>query len=332
MGGENRHEGVRMIIKFNKFERVAGLFVAAAVVGSVLAAVAVAVKKGWFSSKIPYETVMTSADGIHSGTLVQIAGLRAGSVDDVELLSADKVRVRFAVMEKFRKQIRTDSKIQILRPFIIGEKVLEVSVGSENENLMPPGDVIPVHSSFDIMDLVSGKKLGPFLGTLDKLSDNLRVLGEAFSDSKRTESLVKMFDRVGPLLVNMNKMAISVNRVTDGLNNHKRLEILVGNLTTLTSQVNHVVAGIQAESPNAGRDLGLLIRNLGNLVGEMEKLTPAITAIAPELPRTTLKAVEALNEAVVLLKAFQKSFLLRGSVKEVKEEEARKPASDSSGK
>ena len=73
--------------------------------------------------------------------------------------------------------------------------------------------------------------------------------------------------------------------------------------------------------------MGQMVTNLNVLTAEMQKLAPAIAAIAPDLPKTSLKAVEALNETVVLLKALQKSFLLRGNVEEVCEQE-RQPASN----
>ncbi len=65
------------------------------------------------------------------------------------------------------------------------------------------------------------------------------------------------------------------------------------------------------------------------LLTEFQKLTPAIAVIAPELPRTTKRAVEALDETVVLLKAMQRSFLLRGKVEEIRQEEGRRPANTS---
>lgn len=315
-----------MITKFNKFERVAGLFVLTAVVGSLVTAVMVAVKKGWFASKTSFETYMITADGIHPGTLVQISGLRAGAVDEVELVSADRIVVRFSVFDKFRPQIRKDSSIQVLRPFVIGDRVLEVGVGSEQEPELQAGETIPIKSSFDIMDLFSGKKLGPFLGTLEKFSENLRVLGEAFSDPERSRQFIKMFDRVGPLLANMNEMAQGVIKVTDIATRQKRLDILIGNLTNLTTELGQVVPAVVAEVPDLGKQLGQVVRNLNTLTFELQKLTPAIAAIAPELPKTSLRAVEALNETVVLLKALQKSFLLKGKVDEVREEE-RSPAS-----
>ncbi len=60
-----------MKIKFNKFERVAGVFVGVAIIGSVAISAAVAVKKGWFAPKVEYHTYMESAEGIHPGTQVQ---------------------------------------------------------------------------------------------------------------------------------------------------------------------------------------------------------------------------------------------------------------------
>jgi phospholipid/cholesterol/gamma-HCH transport system substrate-binding protein len=53
--------------------------------------------------------------------------------------------------------------------------------------------------------------------------------------------------------------------------------------------------------------------------------------VGPELPGASRRLLEALNETVVLLKAMQKSFLMRGNVREVREEEEalrRAPAAD----
>lgn len=315
-----------MKIKFNKFERVAGLFVGAAMLGSLGASVGVAVKKGWFSSKVPFETVLPSGDGIHSGTVVQIAGLRAGAVTDVELISANEVLVKFEVAEKFQPQIREDSALQVLRPFIIGDKVIEINIGSDSKPIMHAGARFETKSSFDIMDVFSGKKMGPLLGTIERLSENLRILGEAFSDPERTKSLVKMFDRLAPLINNVNDMALGVSKVTDVALKQKRLDTIVGNLSALTTDLSGIVPEMRAETPELGKQLGQMVKSLNVLTREMEKLAPAITAIAPELPRTSLRAVEALDETVVLLKAIQKSFLFKGKVEEVRDEEKRSPA------
>ncbi|MBK9037687.1 MAG: MCE family protein [Bdellovibrionales bacterium] len=54
--------------------------------------------------------------------MVQVSGLRAGEVSEVELLNNEQVMVKFRVLEKFSVRVREDSRIQVIRPFLIGER------------------------------------------------------------------------------------------------------------------------------------------------------------------------------------------------------------------
>lgn len=318
-----------MKIRFNKFEKVAGLFVGFALLSCVIGMVAIAVKNGWFSLKVAYQTELETADGVHAGTTVQIAGLRVGSVTDVDLQGNDRVLVKFEVLEKFKSKIRSDSHVQMFRPFVLSDKVLEVSVGSEGAEELAAGASIPMQSTSDIMDLLSGKKMGTALASFDKLADSLRIVGEAFADPKRTQALVQMLDRLNPLVQNLNVMSLEVVKVTGAVNKQKSLEKIVANLARLSDELATVVPSFAKEVPDVGQQIGQIVRNLNVLTTEFQKLTPAVAAIAPELPRTTRRAVEALDETVVLLKAMQRSFLLRGSVDEIRKEESRRPANTS---
>lgn len=287
-----------MKIKFNKFERVAGLFVLTALAGVVSFTVAVAVRKGWFDSKVHYTSTLFSAEGLHTGTLVQVAGLRAGQVEEVILVTGEEVKVKYYVFDKFRDKIKQDTVLKVVRPFIIGEKVLDLSVGSVDSDMLQAQSEIPYQETFDMMDILSGRKVGDFLGSIEKVTNNLKVLLEAFADSKRTKSMVAMFDRLEPLINNLNAMSSEVTKLSRSANSENRVDKLLTNVIALTE--------------------------------EMQKLTPAINAIAPDLPRTSKRAVEALDETVVLLKAFQKSFFFKGNVRDVREEELkmRQPASE----
>lgn len=288
-----------MKVKFNKFEKVAGAFVGIALLTFVFVTVAVAVKRGWFASKVRFTTTLMTADGVHPGTVVQISGLRAGSVEDVELLSASEVKVRFYVLGKFAEQIRQDSVAQVFRPFIIGEKVLEVTVGSKTQPILAAHSELPMQPSFDVMDVLSGKKLGTFISSFDRMAESVRIFAEALSDPARSRALVGMLDHMAPLIKNLNHMSLQVTKMTDTALEQNRLETMMTNLNELTE-------------------------NMNELTGEFKKLTPAIAEIAPDLPRTTRRAVEALDETVVTLKAMQRSWFLRGNVKDIKQEEQNK--------
>ena len=122
-----------MKIKLSKFERVAGIFLIGAVIGSIAMTAGVAIKKGWFTKKIHFETNLDNAEGIHPGTVVQMSGLRAGDVTEIELLNTERVRIKFKVLEHFAARVRKDSYVQVIRPFVIGEKVYKEYKDPKNE-------------------------------------------------------------------------------------------------------------------------------------------------------------------------------------------------------
>ncbi len=317
-----------MKLKFNKFERVAGFFVLFAFLGVILTALTVAIKQGWFDAKIHYTTIFEAADGIHQGTLVQMSGLKAGAVDDVELQSDNTVRVQFYVLGKFQDRIREDSVVQLIRPFIIGERVLEVSVGSNDKNIVLANGQVASVESTDLMTLISGKHLNNYLGKVGGILANMQILVEAFADKNRAESIVRMFDRVEPLLKNLNTMSNEVIKLSMQATRDDGVQKLVANLAVTTHEINLILPELNKQNPLLAKDLAVMTKNLATVT---KALGPAIDEVGPDLPQASRRLVETLNETVVTLKAMQKSFFMKSSVEEVREEEAahrRLPASN----
>jgi phospholipid/cholesterol/gamma-HCH transport system substrate-binding protein len=321
-----------MKLQFNKFERMAGIFVIVAVFGFFASLLSVAVKQGWFENKVFYTTVFQSAEGVHMGTSVQIAGLKAGSVDDVELTAENKIFIHFYVFAKFNDRIRTDSVTSLIRPFVIGERVLDVSPGSQSAEKLAANSKITSAESTDLITMMSGRELGESMAAMTEMLGNLKNLAQAFLNKDRTNSFLQMFDHIDPLIKNLNSMSVEVVKLSKTATKDDRLGQVLADLSVTTKQLNAMLPEFQQASPHVAKDMGTLLTNLTELTTEFRVLIPAVQAIAPELPRTSKRAVEALDEAVVLMKSMEKSFLVRGNVKEVREEEeaakrARTPAS-----
>lgn len=324
-----------MKVKFSKFERVAGLFVLSTIVGGVAMLIGVAVKQGWFETKVPFKTTFRNADGVREGTAVQMAGLRAGSVTSVELRSNNVVHVQFEISEKYHRLVRQDSVARLIRPFVISEKVLDVSVG----DLQLPNAVaqaeLKSEATSDIMDLVSGKTLTPYVDTMGKMFENLRVVAEAILDPNRSKDIIRIFDQLSPLVNNMNNMSREVSSLIKDTNKNKQLVHIVNNLALTTQEVNKILPVLaelapvmSREAPKLAADMSRIAHTMALLTDELQKTLPAIknamNEVGPEIPRATRRAMEALDETVVTLKALQKSFILRGNTKEVRDEEAKR--------
>ena len=321
-----------MKVKFNKFERVAGIFVLATIVGATSLMIGLAVKKGWFDPRVSFKTEVPTAEGLSVGAKVQMSGLRVGEVVDIELQEDRSVMVYFYVFSKYRSSLRQDSRIQLVRPFLIGERVLDVTVGSMDLPLIKEGQLIETEASFDIMDLASGRKLGPLMQNMQKVVDSMAVLVEAFSNVERTENLVRSFDTIYPVLKNLERMSWEGWVTLKGLNKGRKLDQLVGNLNDLTGVLHTALPEIKDKIPSAASEVTQLITNLNALTKELSVLTPTLTAVAPKLPDASLRAIEALDEAVVVLKTIQKSWFFKSHAEKVREEEAQQRLPASKGK
>lgn len=325
-----------MKVKFNKFERVAGLFVLSTILGGLGLVAVIAIKQGWFEAKVHFETTLTNADGVHAGTLVQMAGLRAGAVTAVELRSNNAVHVSFEISEKYHELVREDSVVRMIRPFIISEKVVDVSVGNLNLPQAKSDTELKSVQTADIMDFISGKTLAPYFDTIGKMMENLRFVAETILDPERSKDIVRIFDELRPLTQNMNIMAKQVGDLLRDSNKNKQLVHTINSLAAMTGELNKLLpemnkivpelAGVAKDSPKLASDMAKIAANLAVLTDEMSSTLPALKEtlheVGPEVPRAARRAMEALDETVVTLKALQRSFILRSNAQEVREEEA----------
>lgn len=315
-------------VRLNFYERVAGFFVLFAVVGFSMFAVSVAIKQGWFDARVEYSTRFESAEGVHTGTSVKMAGLTVGSVRDVELLADNSVKVTFDVLKKFSNRLREDSRVSLVRPFIIGDRVLEVSVGSEHSPRLEDHANLASEETMDIMTVMSGRKTGQLMGQLAQVMGNLQTLVEAFTDKERVSSVVRMFDRMEPLIDNMSTMSEEVVKLSRQVNKDQNLGKVLQQAVVLTTELNRILPELNRGNPEMGADLAKLTKSLGKVTSELDR---SFSQVDADMPSTAARMVEALNEATVLIKAMQKSLFIRGSVSEVREEEAQRRRLPASG-
>jgi phospholipid/cholesterol/gamma-HCH transport system substrate-binding protein len=267
-----------MKMKFNRMERIAGLFVLLSMTGTLFAAVGIVVKKGFFEPKVRFFTFTKSSNSIRPGTPVQLAGLRAGSVSDIELGTDGQVKVEFVIFRKYLERIHADSRLQLNRPSLLSERVLEITMGTEASAPARPDSVIRMDESEDAIDVLSGKRLSALLEHVDE------VLVES---------------------------AGAVKQIAHG----KNLEQLVHNLRSTSDEIRKSVRG---------DELGNILANMSRMSTEFAALSGQLKHGTQNLPDSVRKVDELLAETTVMVKGIQRSFLFRGGVKDVREEEAEK--------
>lgn len=321
-----------MKVKFNLFERVAGLFVLIAVGSAFAVTVGMGIKKGWFDQKVYLKTYVASADGIHPGTPVNFSGLRIGSVDSVDLKSAGDVEIQFKVSKRFAKRIHSNSIVRVVRPFIIGEKALEVDANQKKGDPIKNGQVLVAQYAPDFLEFLGGNKLGYYMESLSMTMQNLQKLAEAFLSDERSDKIIELFDELFPLMKKMNSMAGEVSVLSASLNDKKKLVRVMDDFLRISRQMKKTLPAVVDDMPELSQNILELTRNMNQLSGDMKEIVPVIKEIAPNMPETTEKLMRTLDETVITFKAMQKTWMLQSNVEEVLEEEKnkknRKPAKE----
>lgn len=227
-------------------------------------------KSGFFLARARYHARFPNSQGLVNGNQVRLAGVTVGAVTDVDVPAApgENLRVRFDIERRYQNLVRTDSRVEIKTIGLLGDKYLEVSVGSPKNPVLPPGEEIQaaqpggldkiLEGGGDLVEDVSAaaKSLRSILGRTEKGEG---LLGEMVSPSaagqELSRSLRQTLDSAGNLMRSIDR--------GDGL---------LGRLVHdkgLADEVSHELKGAVA--------------SLGRILGSVEKGTSSGEGIVPAL-------------------------------------------------
>jgi phospholipid/cholesterol/gamma-HCH transport system substrate-binding protein len=117
-----------------------------------------------FSRKNEYRLRIGNVSGLAEGNPVQLAGVRIGSVKEIQLPenpASQAVDITISVDEKYEGRIRQDSQARVRKlGLIASDSYIEISPGSPQQAILPPGSVIPSARGTDVDKLLaSGEDL-----------------------------------------------------------------------------------------------------------------------------------------------------------------------------
>jgi phospholipid/cholesterol/gamma-HCH transport system substrate-binding protein len=149
-----------------------------------------------FSRRYELLAYLPNANGLRQGGTVLVAGQFAGTIKAIDFLPVDNdttrnLRVRMAVDEGLREQIRGDSKAKVRTMGLLGDKVVDISIGTPRYGVLRPGDTIAVAVTLDYEAVLS--QAAGAVTDMVELTHDMRKL---------TGGLVKGEGTVGQLLTN----------------------------------------------------------------------------------------------------------------------------------
>jgi phospholipid/cholesterol/gamma-HCH transport system substrate-binding protein len=142
-----------------------------------------------FSRRYELIAYLPNANGLRAGGVVYVAGQFAGTIKSIEFLPVDNdttrnLRLRMAIDHVLQTQVRADSKAKIRTLGLLGDKVIDISIGTPRYGVLRDGDTIAVAPSLDY-EAVLAQAAGAVSDMVD-LTHDLRQITSSVIEGKGT--------------------------------------------------------------------------------------------------------------------------------------------------
>ncbi len=258
---------------------------------------------------VSYTAEFSDASGLRPGNMVQVAGIRVGRVDEIEL-AGDRVVVHFDVDADVRLGERSRASVEVLN--LLGEKFLDLSPSGSGE--IEAGGQIPLdrtEAGYDIVrvfselaDTTEGidipqlqTALNTVADTMSRSSDEAKATFDGLSRLSSTiasrdaelQSLLQRADAVSGLLADRSGDLVALVKEGDLVLQELRrrreaIHTLLINTRTLSRELGGLVDDNQKQIGPMLEDLqevtGLLVRREKDLRASIHNLGPYVSILS----------------------------------------------------
>jgi phospholipid/cholesterol/gamma-HCH transport system substrate-binding protein len=161
-----------------------------------------------FEARYTIYAEFSEVAGLQEGATVRLAGVQIGRVARVELPAqpGGKVRVGMKIAKQFADRIRKDSEARIQTQGLLGDRIIEITVGTAQTAAVQPEETVRARDPVDISNVI-GEGAG-VVRSVAALSESLRLVAEQFQKSRVMEDL-------GDTMKTTRKVAEQVGRIAD---------------------------------------------------------------------------------------------------------------------
>jgi len=205
-----------------------------------------------FGKRYRLIALVATASGLRVGGQVTVAGQVAGSIKDIKFIppDADTTRNLRLVMEVDRKlseQVRQDSRATIQTSGLLGDKLVDISVGTPRYRALHEGDTLLVIPSLDY-EAVMRQASGAIAEVVRLTRDLSRVtgginrgegtLGQLVTNRQLYDQLNSTLLRTSSLMARLENPRGTVGRLLDDPALYNSLTRMIAGADTVLRQIN----------------------------------------------------------------------------------------------
>lgn len=270
-------------------------------------------KGALFSSTFSVTTHFGNIEGLRTGASVRLSGLDIGSVKSIELVkdTTQKVEVTMMIRENVRNFIRLDSKASIETEGLIGAKIVSITPGSQDFEIISDGGIISSEEPVNMGAIIKESQ-----GMIKYLQDITREFSEIVAKVNAGEGTIGNLinnDELYNSTVRITKTADkSLNKITENMDDLAEIvlklgggiESIVNNVDSATADVKHLLAKI-----DEGKG------TIGALISE-RNMYDSLSSVVNNLVLTTEEAQKGARGFAENMEALKHNWLFKSYFEE----------------
>ncbi len=239
--------------------------------------------------------------GLKIGSIVRLAGIEVGNVQDIMLPrnpSDRQLVVKLSIQKKYMDRIRQDSFVAIRTIGLLGDKYIDISIGSPTYAVLPPGSVLKNIQQAQLSSVMAGAAsglesvnavLGQLREMLGEVNNGKGTFGMMLKDPRLYERLASASESLQNLTENLGKGKGSLGRIV-------RDPELYNNLVEVSSKTKELVDNLNTGSLAKLSEDKAFYENLRDVSVNLKEITEGTRALVSNLNNGSISRISSDKE------------------------------------
>lgn len=301
--------------RFRNLERKIGAFIVLAVAGIAIALVLFGIQKDLFTKKYNLKFTVDRGTGFTRGMPVKLSGFRIGRITSIALNEQAMVDILVEIDNKYRSWIRSDSVVKLVKEGLVGDSIVEISVGSRNKPELKNNESITYVKTRGLDELADdiAEKVKP---VLSEVRDIISYINNPDGDLKKSFRNLELLTRnLEGTRQNADQLIVTatgnVERI--GTRTSKLLDTATHtvehiDLTPTLNRVNDSITRIDQRLPALLDRTENALAHVNAIAGQAHELT---SSTFPRIPGVLSQVEDVMLSTDRLLNSINNSWLFR---------------------
>ncbi len=302
--------------RFRHLKRKIAGFIAVALALLSLAVFFIGRERDLFTKKFELRFTVEKGTGFARGMPVKLSGFRIGRVKSISLNESATVDIVIQIDDRYRKWIRRDSRAKLLKEGLVGDMIVDVSVGSPAMPMLQNRDRLAFEKTKGL-DELADELAGNIKPVLSQVRDIIQYVNDPKGDLKQSiRNIHELSARLEHTRIRTDDLLLSGKSAVTASTN--RLSQVLAETDSRLREAGPVLAHLDRTGSLLEQRLPPLLDRIDGTMAnllEISRATAATSArVMPRIPAVVDNAEEALGRGNRIMEGVSGMWPIRNAV------------------